>query len=342
MEDDEIIIEEQETDSIELDETPIDDVELGDEDPILPNPQNYVSYKLQNKTEEEKQQARNNIKARKDIINLGIIETDYEEETQEDVLNRIEELTENGDYTFQDSDGNGFYVHTEITYYEEQKIILQYYWTTEEPLGFKRFGYENTEGEIEWNGIETIATYETISSSFAPRNHNHYTTENTTSISNWLNEFKTNTTGGNPASIFRIKYNGQQYDVQEWWHNETNKNYRSQKYFNENNPNEVYARNGNYAGNSVIWEKWTKNLYVTDDEYQSSILSWVNTKTEEGLFEAYNNIYTYKLENTIKGNYLYQRLKTYRTNGNYEEKIRKGIKNGDSYTFESWNTIISI
>lgn len=130
---------------------------------------NFVSYNKQNKNDIQKTTARNNILAKRDIIDLGIIDfTDY----NDDFDTFMNTLLNEGEYKFSDSD---------FTYYVKVinlgEVVGQEYCGSEESYTMQYFRtiYFDDTGNFDYaTDWDSIMTFDIANSSYAPKGHKHY------------------------------------------------------------------------------------------------------------------------------------------------------------------------
>ncbi len=130
---------------------------------------NFVSYNKQNKNDIQKTTARNNILAKRDIIDLGIIDfADY----NDDFDTFMNTLLNEGEYKFSDSD---------FTYYVKVinlgEVVGQEYCGSEESYTMQYFRtiYFDDTGNFDYaTDWDSIMTFDIANSSYAPKGHKHY------------------------------------------------------------------------------------------------------------------------------------------------------------------------
>ncbi len=128
-----------------------------------------VSYNKQNKNDIQKTTARNNILAKRDIIDLGIIDfADY----NDDFDTFMNTLLNEGEYKFSDSD---------FTYYVKVinlgEVVGQEYCGSEESYTMQYFRtiYFDDTGNFDYaTDWDSIMTFDIANSSYAPKGHKHY------------------------------------------------------------------------------------------------------------------------------------------------------------------------
>lgn len=252
-----------------------------DDTPVYSDLNNYVSYSTQSKTttqqnqarknigipnacvlynqnqslsETNKATARSNIGAKRDIIELGVIDlSDYDD----DLYTFMSTLVNDGEYHFQDSwDNYDYYLKvTRVGY-----LLGQEYCGSEEGYAAKYFrsGYIHySDGSIYWDNWRMLVDTSHLSS-YAPKNHVHYTYVTTSlSIRSYLDanfndgETRINSTSAKEeyrteAGYFNTTVNGVSYYR------------RFQRYYSISEPWIIYSRFGLYNPNTkkITWEAW--------------------------------------------------------------------------------------
>lgn len=130
---------------------------------------NFVSYNKQNKNDIQKTTARNNILAKRDIIDLGTINfADY----NNDFDTFMNTLLNEGEYKFSDND---------FTYYVKVinlgEVVGQEYCGSEESYTMQYFRtvYLDDTGNFDYaENWDSIMTFTIANNSYAPKNHVHY------------------------------------------------------------------------------------------------------------------------------------------------------------------------
>lgn len=146
---------------------------------------NFVSYNKQNKNDIQKTTARNNILAKRDTIDLGIIDfADY----NDDFDTFMNTLLNEGEYKFSDSD---------FTYYVKvvclEKVVGQEYCSSEEGYTVRYFRnvYLNSTGNFDYaENWTNFITFSVAEDAYAAKNHKHYKIISTAStIRTYLDTF---------------------------------------------------------------------------------------------------------------------------------------------------------
>lgn len=146
---------------------------------------NLVSYDKQNKNDTQKTTARNNILAKRDVIDLGIIDfADYDN----DFDTFMNTLLSEGEYKFSDED---------FTYYVKVVnlgvVIGQEYCSSEESYTAQYFRtvYLDDTGNFDYaSDWDNIMTFAIATSAYAPKSHVHYKALSTaSSIRTYLDSF---------------------------------------------------------------------------------------------------------------------------------------------------------
>lgn len=215
---------------------------------------NYVSYNTQSKTPAQQNQARKNIGAKKDIIELGVIDlSNY----NDDLYSFMDTLVEDGEYHFQDPWDN-FDYYLKVT--RVGMILGQEYCGSEEGYSTKYFrsGYiDYSDGSISW-GDWRMPADSSLLRNYAPKNHVHYTYVTTSlSIRSYLDanfndgETRINSTSAkeeyrSEAGYFNTTVNGVSYYR------------RFQRYYSISEPWIIYSRFGLYNRNTkkINWNAW--------------------------------------------------------------------------------------
>lgn len=198
---------------------------------------NLVSYSKQTKTDELKEIARNNILAKRDIIDLGIIDfADY----NDDFDTFMNTLLNEGEYKFSDSD---------FTYYVKVVnlgiIIGQEYCSSEESYTtqFFRTVYLDDTGNFDYaTDWDNIMTFFLAQDAYAPKNHVHYKVlDISSSIRTYLDNFNqygefsiTSLTDKEKYWVFTDYYNVSINGKAEYR--------RIQRYYSLSEPWKIYSR----------------------------------------------------------------------------------------------------
>ncbi len=213
--------------------------------------ENLVSYNKQNKTDKLKETARKNILAKRDVIDLGIIDfADYDD----DFDTFMGTLTNEGEYKFSDND---------FTYYVEviklNNYIGQCYWSVEEGFEYiyRRTGYYDNNSYV-WNDWISFMTFLVANNTFAPKNHIHYKIISTaSSIRTYLDSFNqygefsiTSTADKEKYWVFTDYYNVTINSKSEYR--------RIQRYYSMSEPYKIYSRFGLYNNvtKKISWNAW--------------------------------------------------------------------------------------
>lgn len=198
---------------------------------------NFVSYNKQNKNDIQKTTARNNILAKRDIIDLEIIDfADY----NDDFDTFMNTLLNEGEYKFSDND---------FTYYVKVvdlgKVVGQEYCTSEEgyTMQYFRTVYLDDTGNFDYAvNWDSIMTFAIASNSYAPKNHKHYKVlDISSSIRTYLDSFNqygkfsiTSLTDKEKYWVFTDYYNVSINGKAEYR--------RMQRYYSLSEPWKIYSR----------------------------------------------------------------------------------------------------
>ena len=231
---------------------------------------NLVSYLTnQNKSDTQKERARKNIAAMRDIVDLGIIQLgNYDD----DVDTFFATLTQKGNYVFVDDVDYFTWVVKVIDIGKNadgEKMISQFYICSEEGsygLNFRDGHNIENSGEWEFAEWDNFLTLNVARNIFAYKDHKHYTILNTTSdIRTYLDSFS-------QYGDFRIKStSGNEYYYVTMLNNTFTINgktvfKRMQRYYSITEPWKVYSRYGEYKSNleKIVWQNWYINEGVME------------------------------------------------------------------------------
>lgn len=208
-----------------------------DNKPEYADLENLVSYNKQNKNDTQKTTARNNILAKRDIIDLGIIDfADY----NDDFDTFMNTLLNEGEYKFSDND---------FTYYVKVvdlgKVVGQEYCTSEEgyTMQYFRTVYFDDTGNFDYAvNWDSIMTFAIASNSYAPKSHKHYKIlDISSSIRTYLDSFNqygkfsiTSITDKEKYWVFTDYYNVSINGKAEYR--------RMQRYYSLSEPWKIYSR----------------------------------------------------------------------------------------------------
>lgn len=214
---------------------------------------NFVSYNKQNKNDIQKTTARNNILAKRDIIDLGIIDfADYDD----DFDTFMNTLLNEGEYKFSDTD---------FTYYVKVvdlgEVVGQEYCSSEEGYALRYFrtiyfdDTGNFDYAVNWDSFMTSAI---ANSAYAPKNHVHYKVLNTAStIKTYLDSF----TQWGEFSISSTADKEKYWVFTDYYNvtvNGKTENRRIQRYYSMSEPWKIYSRFGLYNNSTkkITWQDW--------------------------------------------------------------------------------------
>lgn len=208
-----------------------------DNKPEYSDLENLVSYNKQNKNDTQKTTARNNILAKRDIIDLGIIDfADYDNDF--DIF--MNTLLNEGEYKFSDTD---------FTYYVKVVnlgvIIGQEYCSSEESYTAQYFRtvYLDDAGNFDYATVwDSVMTFDLANNTFAQKSHVHYKILNTaSSIRTYLDSFNqygefsiTSTADKEKYWVFTDYYNVIVNGKSEYR--------RIQRYYSLSEPWKIYSR----------------------------------------------------------------------------------------------------
>lgn len=228
-----------------------------------------VSYNKQNKTDAQKEIARNNIDAMRDIVDLGIIQLgNYDD----DIDTFFATLTQEGNYKFVDDSDYFTWVVKVIDIGKNadgEKMISQFYICSEEgsySLNFRDGHNIENSGEWEFAEWDNFLTLNVARNIFAYNDHKHYTILNTSSdIRSYLDNFS-------QYGDFRIRSTSEnEYYYVTMLENTFTINgktvfKRMQKYYSISEPWKVYSRYGEYKSNlkKIVWQNWYINEGVME------------------------------------------------------------------------------
>ena len=198
---------------------------------------NFVSYNKQNKNDTQKTTARNNILAKRDVIDLGIIDfADYDN----DFDTFMNTLLSEGEYKFSDED---------FTYYVKVvnlgEIIGQEYCGSEESYTVQYFRtiYLDDTGNFDYATVwDSLMTFAVAQDAYAPKSHVHYKALSTaSSIRTYLDSFNqygkfsiTSTADKEKYWVFTDYYNVVVSGKAEYR--------RIQRYYSFSEPHKIYSR----------------------------------------------------------------------------------------------------
>ena len=289
---------------------------------------NFVSYDSQFKNDNQKLQARTNIHAMSDWIDLGVIDLD---EYDGDIYNFMNTLVNTGNYIFKDnSDYFTFNLQVQSSL-EETSFVLQKYWTTEEGLEYIRFGTGDDINSLYWNERGSYLTFSDASNMYAQKTHQHYTNVYTDNLEEWFENLTIENSGGQPYSQFIVVYNNELYIVNQYYDNRLVNGVqirnRSQSYYKENEPWIVYSRYGrarNYSPYQIDWQNWNISISERQDGEQSNLENYEDNLKTKGKYKCNDGSYIYKYDVNVNdiGGYIYQKKYTYGDDASYEEAIR--------------------
>lgn len=224
-----------------------------DNKPEYADLENLVSYNKQNKTDKLKETARKNILAKRDVIDLGIIDfADYDD----DFDTFMNTLLNDGEYKF---------FNDVFTYYVKVvdlgAVIGQEYCSSEEGYTMRYFRtvYLKSTGifdyAIDW---DNFMTFNVANNTFAPKNHIHYKIISTAStIRTYLDTFNqygefsiTSTADKEKYWVFTDYYNVTINSKSEYR--------RIQRYYSMSEPYKIYSRFGLYNNvtKKISWNAW--------------------------------------------------------------------------------------
>lgn len=226
--------------------------------------EDFVSYTAtQNKTSVQKQRARKNIEAKRDVINLGEIDL---EPYDWNIGVYLQEILEEGEYKFAGSDGIDYILKVVNI---SDNLIGQEYYSSEEGYEYKYFRtgfYDETNDEYTWNEWTDFITYQNASNTFSPNNHVHYKILNTASnIRTYLNTFNqygefsiSSTADKEKYWVFTDYYNVKVNGKTEYR--------RMQRYYSISEPWKIYSRYGLYDNvtKKTSWTVWFVNKGVEE------------------------------------------------------------------------------
>lgn len=220
----------------------------------------YVSYSHnQNKNENQKNMARNNIGAL-GITYLG--EVNLYDDYDGDIRNFLDTITSTGLYTFFDT-GDEFYWFVEV-YKLDNGSIGQVYWGQEEGYGFKNYrsGFYDENSKTfdvfdEWQYL-TLSQAEGM---FSSKNHDHVLTISTSKdIRDYLNTYTNyankdlRITSSINKHVYIVKLEFTSYSTTDGM-----RYVRYQEYYDIEESNKIYKRMGTSKTasiSSIIWEDW--------------------------------------------------------------------------------------
>ena len=224
-----------------------------DNKPEYADLENLVSYDKQNKNDTQKTTARNNILAKRDVIDLGIIDfADYDN----DFDTFMNTLLSEGEYKFFN---DAFTYYVEIVKFGE--AVGQEYCSSEEGYTMRYFRtvyLDNTgafDYAIDWDNFMSFLV---ANNTFAPKNHIHYKIISTaSSIRTYLDTFNqygefsiTSTADKEKYWVFTDYYNVTINSKSEYR--------RIQRYYSMSEPWKIYSRFGLYNNvtKKISWNAW--------------------------------------------------------------------------------------
>lgn len=289
---------------------------------------NFVSYDSQFKNDNQKLQARTNIHAMSDWIDLGVIDLD---EYDGDIYNFMNTLVNTGNYIFKDnSDYFTFNLQVQSSL-EEISFVLQKFWTSEEGIEYIRLGIGDDINSLDWQDKGNYLTLSEASYMYARKTHWHYTNVYTDNLEEWLENLTIENSGGQPYSQFIVVYNNELYIVNQYYDNRlvngVSIRNRSQSYYKENEPWIVYSRYGrarNYSPYQIDWQNWNISISERQDGEQSNLENYEDNLKTEGKYKCNDGYCIYKYDVNVNdiGGYIYQKRYTYGDDSSYEEAIR--------------------